>query len=171
MRRSILLAATLLAAGCQQAQSGNTAAATAPADTAAIADAIRAQETQWAADYAARNADAIVAHYAPDGALASPGAPLAVGPEAVRAADREMLADPAFQLTFGNDRIQVAASGDLAYSRGRFTLHITDPGTHQPATIAGNYLTVWQKQADGSWKAVEDFVTPGPAPAAPPAVH
>jgi ketosteroid isomerase-like protein len=168
MRRSILLAATLLAAGCQQARPGNTAA---PADTAAIADTIRAQETQWAADYAARNADAIVAHYAPDGALASPGAALAVGPEAIRAADREMLADPNFQLQFGADRILVAASGDLASSRGHFTLRVTDPASRQPVTMTGTYLTVWQKQADGSWKAAEDIITPGPAPAAPPAVH
>jgi uncharacterized protein (TIGR02246 family) len=167
--RTLLLAATLLAAGCQQAPSGNAAEANASADTAAIADAIRAQEAQWNRDYAARDGAAVAAHYAPDGTLAAPGAPLAVGPDAIRAADRAMLADPAFQLEFAADRVEVAASGDLAYSRGHFTLRTTDPASRRPATIAGSYLTVWQKQADGSWKVVEDMITPGPMPAAAPA--
>jgi ketosteroid isomerase-like protein len=39
---------------------------------------------------------------------------------------------------------------------------MTDPATKKPATSKGSYLTVWQKQTDGAWKAVEDFVTPGP---------
>jgi len=38
---------------------------------------------------------------------------------------------------------------------------MTDPASGQPESSRGYYLTVWQKQADGSWKAVEDFVTPG----------
>ena len=42
---------------------------------------------------------------------------------------------------------------------------MTDPATKKPLESTGSYLTVWQKQADGSWKAVEDFITPGPAPA------
>jgi ketosteroid isomerase-like protein len=43
---------------------------------------------------------------------------------------------------------------------------MTDKATSKPATSTGSYLTVYQKQDDGSWKAVEDFITPGPAPAA-----
>ena len=41
-----------------------------------------------------------------------------------------------------------------------------DPETKKPVEGAGSYLTVYKKQPDGSWKAVEDFITPGPAPAA-----
>jgi ketosteroid isomerase-like protein len=43
---------------------------------------------------------------------------------------------------------------------------VTDKATTKPATGTGSYLTVYKKEADGSWKAVEDFITPGPAPAA-----
>jgi ketosteroid isomerase-like protein len=42
---------------------------------------------------------------------------------------------------------------------------MTDPVTRKPAAGSGSYLTVWKKQADGGWKAVEDFVTPGPGTA------
>ena len=43
-------------------------------------------------------------------------------------------------------------------------MSMTDPGTKASHISKGNYLTVWQKQADGSWKAVEDFVTTGAPP-------
>jgi ketosteroid isomerase-like protein len=42
---------------------------------------------------------------------------------------------------------------------------MTDPATRKPPAGSGSYLTVWKKQADGGWKAVEDFVTPGPGAA------
>jgi ketosteroid isomerase-like protein len=64
-----------------------------------------------------------------------------------------------------SDRIQVAASGDLAYTRGHYSMTMTDPVSRKPAASGGSYLTVWRRQADGGWKAVEDFVTPGPAAA------
>ena len=106
-------------------------------------------------------------HYAEDAALANPGAPLAAASDSRRAAITQFLSDPNLKISFASDRVQVAKSGDIAYTRGHFTMQGTDPATKQPRSDAGNYLTVWKKQADGSWKAVEDFVVPGaPAPAA-----
>ena len=55
-----------------------------------------------------------------------------------------------------------ASSGDMAYTRGQYLMTMTDPATKQPDTSQGYYLTVWRKQDDGEWKAVEDFITPGP---------
>ena len=82
-----------------------------------------------------------------------------------RAAIAQFVADSNFSLDFASDRVLVAKSGELASSRGHFTMQSTDPATKKPRTETGSYLTVWQKQADGGWKAVEDFVTPGAAPA------
>ena len=135
------------------------------ADTKAIADQLRANETKWNGLYAAKDAAGLAAVYAPDAALANPGAPLVSGSEAIGKAVTGFVADPLLKVSFASDRIQVAASGDLAYTRGHFTMESTDPATKKGRTDSGNYLTVWQKQADGSWKAVEDFVTPGAAPA------
>ena len=55
------------------------------ADAAAIEKQIRAVETQWQADYAAHNADALAGHYADDAALINPGAALATDAAARRA--------------------------------------------------------------------------------------
>ena len=133
-------------------------------DAAAVERQIKEIETAWEGDYRARNVDGIAARYAEDAALANPGAPLAANATSRRDAIAQFVADPNLDMSFASDRVQVAKSGDLAYSRGHFTLRSTDPTTRQPRTDTGNYLTVWQKQADGSWKAVEDFITPG-APA------
>jgi uncharacterized protein (TIGR02246 family) len=135
------------------------------ADTEEIVAAIRGQEAQWNRHYAARDAAGLASMYAADAALANPGAPLLSG-AAIRPALDQYAADTNLQVQFSADRIQVARSGDLAYSRGSFTMRSTDPATRQPRNDQGSYLTVWQRQPDGSWRAVEDFVTPGPPVAA-----
>lgn len=133
-------------------------------DTAAIEKQLRDNEVKWNAAYAAHDAQALGSAYADDAALANPGGPLVTGRGEILKEVASFAADPAMKVAFGADRIGVAASGDLAYTRGHYTLTMTDPGTNKPANSAGNYLTVWKKQSGGSWKAIEDFITPGPNP-------
>ncbi len=159
---AIAASALVLLSSCKLA--GQEAAA----DTVAIEKQIKDIETQWEGEYNAHNVDALAAHYADDAALANPGAALATDAASRRASLAQFVSDPTFKHEFAADRVQVAKSGDLAYSRGQYSMETTDPATKKPKTETGTYLTVWQKQADGSWKAVEDFVTPG-APAAAPA--
>jgi uncharacterized protein (TIGR02246 family) len=154
-------ASALLLASCERSQHSERGAA----DDAAIERTLKDSETRWNAAYKARDAAALAAQYSDDAALANPGAPLVVGGPAIRAAVEQFAADPNLDVQFASDRVQVARSGDLAYTRGHFTMRSTDPATKQLRTDTGSYLTVWQKQADGSWKAVEDFVVPGPPPA------
>jgi uncharacterized protein (TIGR02246 family) len=131
-------------------------------DTATIEKQLKDNEAKWNRAYAEHDAKALAGAYADDAALANPGAPIVTGAEAIRKEAAAFAADPNLKVEFAADRIQVAASGDLAYTRGHYTLIASDPLTKKPVTSAGSYLTVWQKQADGSFKAVEDFVTPGP---------
>lgn len=134
-------------------------------DAAKVEQQLRAIETQWKADYNAHNIDAIAGHYADDATLINPGAALATDAASRKAGITQFVADPSLKLDFAADRVQVAKSGDLAYTRGHYTMETTDPATKKPKTEAGTYLTVWQRQSDGNWKAVEDSVIPG-APAA-----
>lgn len=162
--RGLTIAASALAllSACDQAPRQEPAAT---ADTGAIVKQLKDIEAQWAKNYAARDAAALASLYSADGAVANPGVPLLEGAE-IRPMLDQFVADPNANVEFASDRVQVAASGDLAYTRGRFTMRSTDPATKQPRTDTGNYLTVWKKQADDSWKAVEDFVVPGPPTAA-----
>ena len=148
--------ATALLAGC-----GDTGAP--KQSSAASEQAILAKEEAWNAAYAKRDAEALAGFFADDAAMAAPGSQLVRGKDSVREANAAMAKDPNLKLSFRANRVQVAQSGDLAYSRGQYMLTMTNPQTKQPESSRGYYLTVWQKQADGDWKAVEDFITPGPA--------
>lgn len=46
---------------------------------------------------------------------------------------------------------EIAASGDLGYTFGSWRLHLAD-GTFR----YGEYVTIWKKQSDGSWKFILD---------------
>lgn len=156
MVRSIIstgLAAALLA-GCDTAPE--------KADTAAIEQQILAKEEEWNRAFANRDPEALASFFADDAAMAQPGEQLVRGKESIRKATEAFVQDPNLTVTFRANRVEVARSGDLAYTRGQYMLTSTDPSTNQPESSRGYYLTVWKKQPDDSWKAVEDFITPGP---------
>jgi uncharacterized protein (TIGR02246 family) len=152
IRAIICLAAVAALAGCDTYDKP---------DTKAIEQQLQINEAKWNRAYAERDAKTLASMYADDAALANPGEELVRGKTAIEQATAAFAADPNLKVAFEANRIQVARSGELAYTRGRYTLTMTDPDTSKPETSIGHYLTVWQKQADGSWKAVEDFITPG----------
>jgi ketosteroid isomerase-like protein len=108
----------------------------------------------------------LAGEYAEDAMLASPGDPVATNDVDRRKALQGLVGDPNFKLNFASDRVLVSSSGDLATSRGHYTITTTDKATNKPTTSDGTYLTVYKKQGDGGWKAVEDVIIPGPAKAA-----
>jgi uncharacterized protein (TIGR02246 family) len=133
--------------------------------------AIQDDEAQWNQDFASKDADKITAHYTDDAILMVPGTPATSGKEAIRTAFKPMVADPALSLKFHATRVEVAKSGDLAFSQGAYTMTVTDPNTRQLINDHGTYVTTWRKQPDGTWKAVADIVTSEVPPPAPPPSH
>jgi uncharacterized protein (TIGR02246 family) len=148
--------ALLLVAGCK-----------APVDAGKETEAIRAGDAQWNADAAARDPARFASHYAADAVDIAPGANPMHGPQAVQTGMAEAFKDPNFTLSFAADKVEIAAGGDMAYSQGHYTETQTDPASHAKVAEAGSYVTVYKKEADGTWKAVADIASPGPAPAAP----
>jgi ketosteroid isomerase-like protein len=55
----------------------------------------------------------------------------------------------------------IADSGDLGYSWGIFEFRSKDKGGTERVEH-GKYLTIWKKQADGSWKVAVDMGNSGP---------
>jgi len=145
-----------------------TGCAQSAADTTADVKALRDNEAQWNQDFAAKDAEKLVAHYADNAVLMSPGMPASAGKEAIRKTLTAMVTDPALSLKFQAARVEVAKTGDMAYTQGSYTLTMTDPASKQVMNDHGSYVTTYSKQADGSWKAVADIATsevPPPAPA------
>ena len=56
----------------------------------------------------------------------------------------------------------VSSAGDLGYTTGPWQ-YKKDIKDAQP-TAFGNFMTVWKKQADGTWKYIVDLGNPRPAP-------
>jgi uncharacterized protein (TIGR02246 family) len=131
-----------------------------PADTHdADVKAIRSVETQWNLDFASKDADKLVAHYANFAVLMGPGMAPSSGKDAIRTAINQMLSDPALSLQFHASKVDVAKSGDLAYTQGSYTMTTTNPRTKKVTNDHGSYVTVYRKQTDESWKAVSDIAT------------
>ncbi len=164
------LALMLTMSACsQKAEAPATEATAAPAaapDTTADSQAIRDGETAWAKEWQAKDADKIVSHYAPDAVLLVNDAPAMSGPDAIKSGVSGMLKDPHLSLTFAPNVVVVAKAGDVAYTQGTYTMTFTDPKNKRILMEKGKYVTVYRKQPDGSWKAVED-IDNADAPAAP----
>lgn len=156
--------ASLLAGTMMTLLVGCAAPDTHDADVKAIKD----NEVQWNKDFAAKDVDKMAAHYADDAVLMAPGMPAASGKSAIQNMLKEMVSDPALSLKFEAARVEVAKSGDVAYTQGAYTMKMTNPATKQPMDDKGSYVTTYKKQADGSWKAICDINTSEVPPPAPP---
>lgn len=53
------------------------------------------------------------------------------------------------------DHIELAGSGDLAYSYGKYVWFFPD-ASGKMTEYPGIYLTIWKRQPDGTWKYVWD---------------
>ena len=138
-------------AGCSSAPPAPTV------DLAAEEAKIREAEATDMKSWAAKDVDKILAFYADDATLMTPGVPAMKGKDAMRPVLKTMMADPNLKLDFSAQRVEVAKSGDVAFSQGTYQMVVTDPKTKKPVTDKGSYVTGYKKQADGSWKAVSDI--------------
>lgn len=137
------------------------------ADLEAAAGEVTQTEAGLLAAFKARDPAKVASFYTDDAVVATPGRAAARGPEAIAKITGDDFGDPAFSVDFTNGRTVVAAAGDIAYTAGTYRLTYTDPATRRVQSGAGNYVTLFRKQKDGSWKAVEDYAVPGAAEASP----
>lgn len=152
-----IVALGLALGGCSKSSVGGTAASAQDAT-----QAIKADEAKWNKQFAAQDEEGVVSHYANDAYFVAPGVAGTEGSTPIRQIFANALTDPAFQVHFSSDKIDVARSGDLAYARGKFSEKYTDKATGKVMSDSGSYITVYKKQDDGSWKAVEDFAAADP---------
>lgn len=144
------LAAILLSFGCTPSASGPTAE-TATIDLDSERDALMAVDKALFESH--EDIDAFLSFVA-DGAHFMPeDAPLAQG-DAIRTAWEGLISLPGFGLEWQASTAEVAASGDIGYTIGGYTLVFEQDGT--PMRIDGKYVTIWHKQPDGSWKMQVD---------------
>jgi len=155
------LVAILLGSGCVPPASDSTPEAPA-IDLESERAALMAVDKGWSESI---HDTAAFLTFVADGAHFMPyGAPLAQG-EAIGTTWDGLTSLPGFGLEWQATNAEVAASGDLGYTIGTFRLTTDQDGTSM--LTVGKYVTIWHKQADGSWKVqVDSFNTDGPPIAA-----
>jgi ketosteroid isomerase-like protein len=114
---------------------------------------------------AERRTDGWMQFIAEDGEMIrSPGT--ITGRAAIRDEMSKAFADTAFSLRWEPLQSDAGAAGDLGYTNGRYEARFRDRKGNA-AMRTGRYLTVWKKQADGSWKVVRDIGVQDTPPAGP----
>ena len=129
--------------------------------------AIREADAASVKAIAAKQVNATVSYYDEEASILMPNAPIVTGREEIRKAWEQMFATPGFNLAPKTTKVEVARSGDLAYSQGTYEFTANDP-QGKPVNDRGKFVVVWKKQTDGAWKIVADIwnsdVPPAPAP-------
>jgi ketosteroid isomerase-like protein len=127
-------------------------AAPKPGDAAA---AIRRLDAAFMKATDAKDVGALVAaFYAPDAVLLPPNHPIVEGRESIRGYFQGLV-DAGFSgITL--ETTKIVSAGNVAYGRGRYALTISPPGG--PAIQdTGKYIVCYGRQANGSWRAVDDI--------------
>lgn len=122
-------------------------------------NALLEADRAWAAAAAAGNVDQILPFWTDDAVIYFPGQPVVSGKEAISEFVTSSRSNPAFSISWTPQEARVAESGELGYTLGASRVSLPGPqGTS--VTRNGNYLCIWRKQADGSWKCsveISDF--------------
>ena len=104
-------------------------------------------------------AEAFLTYASPDVVKLNPRQHPSIGIEQLRASFQQAGPED-FVLTW--EPLQADVSRDIGYTFGNYFLKTTVNA--QDTTIFGNYITVWKRQEDGSWKFVLDGGNPTPGP-------
>jgi ketosteroid isomerase-like protein len=146
MRFRIVVAAVCLAfsmmAGAQAKKSGGGSAES----------ALRAQEDAWLKAFQSHDINKALGFLAPGAVAMAPNAPPAKTQKELHDAYAPLAANDS-KINFKAD--YVALSGDLGVTSGPYQITMVENG--KKVDDKGKYITVWKKQADGSWKVVRDI--------------
>ncbi|HVZ16826.1 MAG TPA: DUF4440 domain-containing protein [Terriglobales bacterium] len=109
-------------------------------------------------------ADKWMSYFADNAAI--PSTPPVAGRQALTDHYRKVFANPDFTLKWEPSKGEVFGGGNMGYTVGKYVAGFKDKNG-QSMEQTGAYITVWKKQADGSWKIVADTGSEdGPAHAA-----
>jgi uncharacterized protein (TIGR02246 family) len=158
MKTILTCAAIMACAACTQ----NAQAPAAKPDTAAETQAIEKVEQGQLAAIPARDQAGATSLYADDAVFISERGEASRGKEAIAAGFKAFLADPTMKIDYKPGPKTFSDDGTMAYSTADYTESYTDPATKKVVNLKGTNLSVWKKQADGSWKLVADSNPAGP---------
>ena len=117
-------------------------------------------EAQFAKDVAARGGPGFASWFAGDGVLLGNGAAPVLGKVAIEKSANWSPKD--YQLTWTPVGAVMGPSGEIGYTWSDYVGRSKDASGHV-VTTSGRFITIWRKQADGSWKVALDAGADAPA--------
>jgi uncharacterized protein (TIGR02246 family) len=149
-----VVALILALIGCQKP------APQAPDTRAADETAIQATEAEMIKAVVALDPARAASFYTDDIVGMAVDAPVVQGKENMQKYFETMNKDKP-ELSWKPVKVEVARSGDLAYSWGTGKVSVKDKKGKVTETTV-KYVSVWKKQADGGWKIAVDTMIPDP---------
>ena len=125
-------------------------------DVDAEGEALMQRSRDWSARVATGDLDTIMEPWTDGAIMMPPDLPPLEGKPAIRSYVETALQTPVFQISWEPETVYVAPSGELAYMIERNVTTYND-SLGNPVTVHGKGVTIWQKDADGSWKNVVDI--------------
>ena len=89
----------------------------------------------------------------------------------IKEAEEDTTSHSQATLTWKPLKVRVAEAGDMETAFGDWYYKFKSPTTSADSTLYGNYVTVWVKQNDGSWKFFVDAGNPTPGPTTDEMLH
>lgn len=148
MRSALIVVAVLLTISC--------AGSPTPADLDAEAAELMRISREWSDIAGSGDLEATLAYWAADAVMMVPGQPPLRGKQAIRGYVEASASIPGFTVKWEPLEAQVSSSGDMAYLIERNLVSFQD-STGARVSESSKVVTIWRKQADGSWKNVIDM--------------
>jgi ketosteroid isomerase-like protein len=123
--------------------------------SAVTANTLKKLEGEFMKAAAEKGSAGYMSYYS-DGAVELPNGGDAIVGKSNIATGMGFLDDKNNRLTWSPVGADISASGDLGYTFGTFEFQSKDKDG-KGVVDRGKYMTVWKKQADGSWKVAVDM--------------
>lgn len=130
-------------------------------DSKSEEDALMRLSREWSAKVASAPVDEWIDVWADDAVMMPPGLSAVRGKAPIRQYVEAAGTLPGFQIRWEPECAFVSQSGDLAYMIER-NVTIVNDAQGNPVTTHGKAVTVWRKDADGSWRNVVDIWNEAP---------
>lgn len=149
MRQIIFIAHILLVLSCNQTK----------VDKKAEGEKVMQLSKEWSQAASTGDVEKIVRYWADDAILISDSQPVLNGKQAIRKMVEDSYKMPGFRISWQPQSVVVSESGDMAYLIENSQISYMD-STGKPITTNNKAVSIWRKQADGSWKNAVDISTP-----------
>ena len=131
-------------------------------DTKAEGERLMQISRDWSMTAATDSIEKTLSYWADDAVVMSPGQPPLKGKNAIREMVEGTSKIPGFKISWEPLSVVVSKSGDLAYMIEQNHITLND-SLGKPITEFNKGVTIWRKEADGSWKNIVDMWNSDPS--------